>query len=156
MPWALGHEQRPPLLPPWACGSPEAAAQRLPSDRMLSPLSARFIHQVNQAAITIQRWYRHQARRRQAQAASLGQLLASKLEVRASAGVGASARRAGPGWAGPWGLGYGSGGFWGHRTGTALAAPTAVVAPSPTPTLSRSLGRRVSGPGGRDPLVCPG
>ncbi|EPQ16452.1 hypothetical protein D623_10005096 [Myotis brandtii] len=35
---------------------------------------------VNQAAITIQRWYRHQAQRRRAQATSLGHLLASKLE----------------------------------------------------------------------------
>nr|KAF6295332.1 centrosomal protein 131 [Myotis myotis] len=40
----------------------------------------RFIHQVNQAAITIQRWYRYQAQRRRAQATSLGHLLASKLE----------------------------------------------------------------------------
>lgn len=40
----------------------------------------RFIHQVNQAAITIQRWYRHQAQRRRARAASLECLLASKQE----------------------------------------------------------------------------
>ncbi|KAM5216884.1 centrosomal protein of 131 kDa [Hipposideros larvatus] len=40
----------------------------------------RFIHQVNQAAITIQRWYRHQAQRRRAGAASLEHLLASKRE----------------------------------------------------------------------------
>ncbi|KAK2500536.1 hypothetical protein MC885_006502 [Smutsia gigantea] len=38
----------------------------------------RFIHQVNQAAITIQRWYRHQAHRHQARAASLEHLLVSK------------------------------------------------------------------------------
>ncbi|XP_036853260.2 centrosomal protein of 131 kDa isoform X1 [Manis javanica] len=38
----------------------------------------RFIHQVNQAAITIQRWYRHQAHQHRARAASLEHLLASK------------------------------------------------------------------------------
>ncbi|XP_029417166.1 centrosomal protein of 131 kDa isoform X2 [Nannospalax galili] len=40
----------------------------------------RFIHQVNQAAITIQRWYRRQVQRRRAGAASLEHLLASKRE----------------------------------------------------------------------------
>ncbi|XP_059938189.1 centrosomal protein of 131 kDa isoform X2 [Mesoplodon densirostris] len=40
----------------------------------------RFIHQVNQAAITIQRWYRHQVQRRRAGAARLERLLASKRE----------------------------------------------------------------------------
>ncbi|KAB0395094.1 hypothetical protein E2I00_003455 [Balaenoptera physalus] len=40
----------------------------------------RFIHQVNQAAITIQRWYRHQVQRRRARAARLEHLLASKRE----------------------------------------------------------------------------
>ncbi|KAL1779355.1 centrosomal protein of 131 kDa isoform X1 [Sigmodon hispidus] len=40
----------------------------------------RFIHQVNQAAVTIQRWYRRQVQRRQAGAASLERLLASKRE----------------------------------------------------------------------------
>lgn len=40
--------------------------------------SGRFIHQVNQAAITIQRWYRHQAHQHRARAASLEHLLASK------------------------------------------------------------------------------
>ncbi|XP_066237600.1 centrosomal protein of 131 kDa isoform X2 [Saccopteryx leptura] len=40
----------------------------------------RFIHQVNQAAITIQRWYRHQSQQRQARAISLEHLLASKQE----------------------------------------------------------------------------
>ncbi|XP_043761189.1 centrosomal protein of 131 kDa isoform X1 [Cervus elaphus] len=40
----------------------------------------RFIHQVNQAAVTIQRWYRHQVQRRQAGAARLERLLASKRE----------------------------------------------------------------------------
>ncbi|XP_023507587.2 centrosomal protein of 131 kDa isoform X1 [Equus caballus] len=40
----------------------------------------RFIHQVNQAAVTIQRWYRHQVQRRQAGAARLEHLLASKRE----------------------------------------------------------------------------
>ncbi|XP_029068839.1 centrosomal protein of 131 kDa isoform X1 [Monodon monoceros] len=40
----------------------------------------RFIHQVNQAAITIQRWYRHQVQRRRAGAARLEHLLASKQE----------------------------------------------------------------------------
>ncbi|XP_057572702.1 centrosomal protein of 131 kDa isoform X4 [Hippopotamus amphibius kiboko] len=41
----------------------------------------RFIHQVNQAAVTIQRWYRHQVQQRQARAARLEHLLASKREV---------------------------------------------------------------------------
>uniref|UniRef100_A0A8B9YNJ6 Centrosomal protein 131 n=1 Tax=Bos mutus grunniens TaxID=30521 RepID=A0A8B9YNJ6_BOSMU len=40
----------------------------------------RFIHQVNQAAVTIQRWYRHQVQRRRAGAARLERLLASKRE----------------------------------------------------------------------------
>ncbi|ELK12260.1 5-azacytidine-induced protein 1 [Pteropus alecto] len=40
----------------------------------------RFIHQVNQAAITIQRWYRHRAQQRRDGAASLKCLLASKQE----------------------------------------------------------------------------
>eukprot|EP00069_Balaena_mysticetus_P017870 bmy_02273T0 len=40
----------------------------------------RFIHQVNQAAITIQRWYRHQVQRRRAGATRLEHLLASKQE----------------------------------------------------------------------------
>ncbi|CAO2646339.1 Centrosomal protein of 131 kDa [Lemmus lemmus] len=40
----------------------------------------RFIHQVNQAAITIQRWYRRQVQRRHAGAANLEHLLASKRE----------------------------------------------------------------------------
>nr|XP_045015151.1 centrosomal protein of 131 kDa isoform X2 [Jaculus jaculus] len=40
----------------------------------------RFILQVNQAAVTIQRWYRHQVQRRQAGAASLKHLLAVKRE----------------------------------------------------------------------------
>nr|XP_031531804.1 centrosomal protein of 131 kDa [Vicugna pacos] len=38
----------------------------------------RFIHQVNQAAVTIQRWYRHQVQRRRAGAASVQRLLESK------------------------------------------------------------------------------
>ncbi|KAB1266176.1 Centrosomal protein of 131 kDa [Camelus dromedarius] len=42
------------------------------------PLSGRFIHQVNQAAATIQRWYRHQVQRRRAGAASVQCLLESK------------------------------------------------------------------------------
>ncbi|XP_027481833.1 centrosomal protein of 131 kDa [Zalophus californianus] len=40
----------------------------------------RFIHQVNQAAVTIQRWYRQQVRRRRARAARREHLLASKQE----------------------------------------------------------------------------
>ncbi|XP_069399915.1 centrosomal protein of 131 kDa isoform X1 [Ovis canadensis] len=40
----------------------------------------RFIHQVNQAAVTIQRWYRHQVQLRRAGAARLERLLASKRE----------------------------------------------------------------------------
>ncbi|KAM6175979.1 centrosomal protein of 131 kDa-like [Erethizon dorsatum] len=41
----------------------------------------RFIRQVNQAAVTIQRWYRRQVHRRRAGARSLEHLLASKREV---------------------------------------------------------------------------
>ncbi|XP_077922380.1 centrosomal protein of 131 kDa isoform X6 [Halichoerus grypus] len=41
---------------------------------------SRFIHQVNQAAVTIQRWYREQVRRRRARAAFREHLLASKQE----------------------------------------------------------------------------
>ncbi|XP_026908006.1 centrosomal protein of 131 kDa isoform X2 [Acinonyx jubatus] len=40
----------------------------------------RFIHQVNRAAVTIQRWYRQQVQRRQARAARREHLLASKRE----------------------------------------------------------------------------
>ncbi|XP_049996440.1 centrosomal protein of 131 kDa [Alexandromys fortis] len=40
----------------------------------------RFIHQVNQAAVTIQRWYRRQVQRHRAGAANLEHLLASKRE----------------------------------------------------------------------------
>uniref|UniRef100_A0A8C0MMN9 Centrosomal protein 131 n=1 Tax=Canis lupus familiaris TaxID=9615 RepID=A0A8C0MMN9_CANLF len=40
----------------------------------------RFIHQVNRAAVTIQRWYRHQVQRRQARAARLEHLPASNQE----------------------------------------------------------------------------
>ncbi|XP_057631436.1 centrosomal protein of 131 kDa isoform X2 [Chionomys nivalis] len=40
----------------------------------------RFIHQVNQAAVTIQRWYRRQVQRRRTGAANLEHLLASKRE----------------------------------------------------------------------------
>ncbi|XP_075845993.1 centrosomal protein of 131 kDa isoform X1 [Microtus pennsylvanicus] len=40
----------------------------------------RFIHQVNQAAVTIQRWYRRQVQKRRAGAANLEHLLASKRE----------------------------------------------------------------------------
>ncbi|XP_036924308.1 centrosomal protein of 131 kDa [Sturnira hondurensis] len=42
----------------------------------------RFIHQVNQAAITVQRWYRRQAQRRRARAAGREPLLASEQEGR--------------------------------------------------------------------------
>nr|XP_035969093.1 centrosomal protein of 131 kDa isoform X4 [Halichoerus grypus] len=42
--------------------------------------SLKFIHQVNQAAVTIQRWYREQVRRRRARAAFREHLLASKQE----------------------------------------------------------------------------
>lgn len=44
-------------------------------------LSNRFIHQVSQAAVTIQRWYRHQVQQHQVGAAHLEHLLASKREV---------------------------------------------------------------------------
>lgn len=60
---------------------------------ILTPLSGRFIHQVNQAAVTIQRWYRHQVQRRRAGAARLERLLASKREV--SVGVRATPRGVG-------------------------------------------------------------
>ncbi|XP_030684326.1 centrosomal protein of 131 kDa isoform X5 [Nomascus leucogenys] len=40
----------------------------------------RFIHQVNQAAVTIQRWYRHQVQQRRAGAARLEHLLQAKRE----------------------------------------------------------------------------
>lgn len=70
------------------CGKPQNAARNsagpagglLRRREVTEEEAERFIHQVNQAAITIQRWYRHQAQRRRAQAASLGHLLASKLE----------------------------------------------------------------------------
>ncbi|XP_054564818.1 centrosomal protein of 131 kDa isoform X2 [Eptesicus fuscus] len=70
------------------CGKPQNAARSsagaagglLRRREVTEEEAERFIHQVNQAAITIQRWYRHQAQRRRAQAASLGHLLASKLE----------------------------------------------------------------------------
>ncbi|NXA55762.1 CP131 protein, partial [Nothocercus julius] len=42
----------------------------------------RFIHQVNLAAVTIQRWYRHHAQRHRMGAAALGRLLASEREER--------------------------------------------------------------------------
>ncbi|XP_044529367.1 centrosomal protein of 131 kDa [Gracilinanus agilis] len=42
----------------------------------------RFIHQVNLAAVTIQRWYRHQAQRHRASASMLEQLLTSKRKER--------------------------------------------------------------------------
>ncbi|XP_059587957.1 centrosomal protein of 131 kDa isoform X3 [Alligator mississippiensis] len=42
----------------------------------------RFIHQVNVAAVTIQRWYRCHSQRRKAGAATLGHVLASKREER--------------------------------------------------------------------------
>ncbi|XP_068269268.1 centrosomal protein of 131 kDa isoform X4 [Nyctibius grandis] len=42
----------------------------------------RFIQEVNQAAVTIQRWYRRHSQRRRAAAAALGRLLASKGEER--------------------------------------------------------------------------
>ncbi|KAM6049794.1 centrosomal protein of 131 kDa isoform 1-T1 [Theristicus caerulescens] len=42
----------------------------------------RFIQQVNLAAVTIQRWYRHHSQRHKAGAAALGRLLASKREER--------------------------------------------------------------------------
>ncbi|XP_059765094.1 centrosomal protein of 131 kDa isoform X4 [Balaenoptera ricei] len=58
-----------------------------PSEKVPPPKSSnhmapslKFIHQVNQAAITIQRWYRHQVQRRRAGAARLEHLLASKRE----------------------------------------------------------------------------
>lgn len=46
-----------------------------------APTPRRFIHQVNRAAVTIQRWFRRQVRRRRAGAARLEHLLASKQKV---------------------------------------------------------------------------
>uniref|UniRef100_A0A8C7EEB9 Centrosomal protein 131 n=1 Tax=Nothoprocta perdicaria TaxID=30464 RepID=A0A8C7EEB9_NOTPE len=46
------------------------------------PFPCRFIQQVNLAAVTIQRWYRHHSQRHRMGAAALGQLLASKREER--------------------------------------------------------------------------
>lgn len=125
---ALGHLSRGRRLgAPLGLGGPGGCCSAAALG-VLSPLSARFIHQVNQAAITIQRWYRHQAQRRRAQAASLGHLLASKLEV----GVGVS--RAG------------AGGNLGPQTG--FLGPTPVGPPSPRPEpLPRSLGRQGLGVG---------
>ncbi|XP_036125540.1 centrosomal protein of 131 kDa isoform X2 [Molossus molossus] len=61
--------------------SSQGAAQRLLRQREVTEEEAeRFIHQVHQAAVTIQRWYRHQARRRRAQAARPEHLLAAKRE----------------------------------------------------------------------------
>ena len=42
----------------------------------------RFIQQVNQAVVTIQRWYRRHMRRRQSSAVALRRLLISKKKVR--------------------------------------------------------------------------
>uniref|UniRef100_A0A286ZQ11 Centrosomal protein 131 n=1 Tax=Sus scrofa TaxID=9823 RepID=A0A286ZQ11_PIG len=53
----------------------------------------RFIHQVSQAAVTIQRWYRHQVQQHQVGAAHLEHLLASKREV--SVGVSHTLRDSG-------------------------------------------------------------
>lgn len=47
----------------------------------------RFIHQVNQAAVTIQRWYRRQVQRRRVGAARLEHLLQAKREVSVGASV---------------------------------------------------------------------
>ncbi|XP_053767632.1 centrosomal protein of 131 kDa isoform X2 [Desmodus rotundus] len=58
-------------------GAPESLLRRR---EVTEEEAERFIHQVNQAAITIQRWYRHQAQRRGARATSLEPLLASKPE----------------------------------------------------------------------------
>ncbi|XP_023394427.1 centrosomal protein of 131 kDa [Pteropus vampyrus] len=57
---------------------PKSSNHTAPSLKFCCP--GRFIHQVNQAAITIQRWYRHQAQQRRDGAASLKCLLASKQE----------------------------------------------------------------------------
>ncbi|XP_054449205.1 centrosomal protein of 131 kDa [Pteronotus mesoamericanus] len=66
-------------------GAPEG----LPRRREVTEEEAeRFIHQVSQAATTIQRWYRRQAQRRRAPAASLEHLLVSRREGREMAAWG--------------------------------------------------------------------
>ncbi|KAM5272722.1 centrosomal protein of 131 kDa-like [Ctenodactylus gundi] len=52
----------------------------LPRKEVTEEEAERFIHQVNQAAVTIQRWYRRQVRLRRDGAARLEHLLASKRE----------------------------------------------------------------------------
>ncbi|XP_037013712.2 centrosomal protein of 131 kDa isoform X2 [Artibeus jamaicensis] len=64
-------------------GAPESLLRRR---EVTEEEAERFIHQVNQAAITIQRWYRRQAQQRRARAASWGPLLASKQEGRLEEG----------------------------------------------------------------------
>ncbi|XP_031325170.1 centrosomal protein of 131 kDa isoform X3 [Camelus dromedarius] len=54
------------------------AAGQLRRKEVTEEEAERFIHQVNQAAATIQRWYRHQVQRRRAGAASVQCLLESK------------------------------------------------------------------------------
>ncbi|XP_062072673.1 centrosomal protein of 131 kDa [Lepus europaeus] len=61
-------------------GDTAGAAGGLRRAEVTEEEAERFIHQVNQAAVTIQRWYRRQVQRRRAGAASLEHLLASKRE----------------------------------------------------------------------------
>ncbi|XP_062936677.1 centrosomal protein of 131 kDa isoform X1 [Cynocephalus volans] len=61
--------------------SGRSSAMGLPRRQEVTEEEAeRFINQVNQAAVTIQRWYRHQVQQRQAGAASMDRLLVSKQE----------------------------------------------------------------------------
>ena len=69
-------DKRPSL----SCLVPRDTGPRL-GPEPCCPLPPRFIHQVNRAAVTIQRWYRHQVQRRQARAARLEHLPASNQEV---------------------------------------------------------------------------
>ncbi|XP_032312477.1 centrosomal protein of 131 kDa isoform X2 [Camelus ferus] len=64
------------------------AAGQLRRKEVTEEEAERFIHQVNQAAATIQRWYRHQVQRRRAGAASVQCLLESKQAQRQRLGEG--------------------------------------------------------------------
>uniref|UniRef100_A0A2K6D4P6 Centrosomal protein 131 n=1 Tax=Macaca nemestrina TaxID=9545 RepID=A0A2K6D4P6_MACNE len=59
--------------------TPSERAPPLKSSNQTAP-SLKFIHQVNQAAVTIQRWYRRQVQRRRVGAARLEHLLQAKRE----------------------------------------------------------------------------
>uniref|UniRef100_A0A8D2CT23 Centrosomal protein 131 n=1 Tax=Sciurus vulgaris TaxID=55149 RepID=A0A8D2CT23_SCIVU len=70
-------------------GTPGGTAANLLRRKEVTEEEAeRFIHQVNQAAVTIQRWYRHQMQCRRAGVTSLGHLLASTREGQQQLGGG--------------------------------------------------------------------